>query len=364
MKKIAIAACVVLGSGLLAAGCGSDDGGGGGGDSSLDITWLYFGPEDDGGYNVAMRASQDAAAEATGVESRALYQIPFTARATQAAEQAAAAGSNVIVDTIGLGELFSQDFCAQNEEVTCITTADPSKLPPNARNYWIQDWDFNYVAGVAAGLMTKSDTVGFIGAFEIPIIVQAANSYQMGCRSVNPDCETRVIISGEYFNPPKNNQAVDTLIDSGADVIRNWVDDPGFCQVAQRRGVYAVGEFYDFHEACPDSIITSTEWSFTEYFTEQYEAIEDGTFEPGGSDLVPVGFGDDVPHLATWGDFVPDDVRQQVEQVYQDIVDGKEVIVGPISDQDGKLRYKEGEVVPEDYIWTKWDWYVDGIISG
>lgn len=364
MKKVAIGAFVLIATAVLAAGCGSSDDSGGGGGDSLSVTWLYFGPEDDGGYNVAMKASQDVAAENAGVESNALYELPFNNRASQAAEQAIAAGSNVLVDTIGLGKLFSQDVCAKNPDITCLSTANPAKPPSNTRDYWIQDWNLNYVAGVAAGLMTKTDTVGFIGAFEIPIIVQAANAYQMGCKSVNPQCETRVIISGEYFDPPTNNQAVDTLIDSGADVIRNWVDDPGFCQVAQKRGVYAVGEFYDFHEACPDSIITSTEWSFNDYFTEQYEAIQDGTFEPGGHDLVPMGYGEDVPHLATWGDFVPEDVRTQVEDVYKRIVDGEDVIVGPIYDQDGNLRYKDGEKVPETYIWTKWNWFIQGIISG
>jgi basic membrane protein A len=365
--RACFAGAVVVVAALVGAGCGDSgssgsSGSGGAGGAEVKAHWLYTGPKDDGGYNVAMQISETAMGNIDGVETTATYEVPYSQRATQIAEQAVAQGSNVLVETLGLGALMT-DVCRQNPDIYCFPTSDAEKQPDNSRSWWPQDWDLNYTAGVAAGLTTQTNEIGLIGSFDIPLIRQAVNTYVLGCQSVNPGCQVRVVYTNTYFDPAKESEAARTLIDSGADVIRNWVDSPAFCQVAEDEGVWAVGEFADFIESCPDSAIVSTIWDLSDYFTQQIKAIQNGEFVGGKLDLIESGDGVGVPHLSAFGAFVSDDVQQQTEEVWAQIVDGEDLVVGPIYDQDGNLMFKEGEAVPHEFMLSKWKWYVQGVIA-
>jgi basic membrane protein A len=197
----------------------------------------------------------------------------------------------------------------------------------------------------------------------VPLLRQGANAYALGCQSVRPDCEVVTVYINAYFDPTKSNRASETLIDSGVDVLRNWMDDPGFCQTAQKRGVWAVGNFLDFNDVCPDSIVTSTLWDMTNYFVDWTKKIQNGEWEGGLSkpDFIQVSAKEGEPRLGKFGGFVKDDVKKKVEAVQQQMIDGKKFIVGPIKDTKGRVRIKDGEEVSEEFMYSKWDWYVEGI---
>jgi basic membrane protein A len=369
MKRFLRIAVVVAGCALVAGGCGGDDdsssssadkGGGGGGDSSVKASWIFTGPREDGGYNASILSSMEAIPEALpGAESEGIFGVPYSEKASKITEQAIANGANMVVETLGLYTLFT-DVCKKYPDVACFTAVDASEQGPNVISWWTPEWNLHYAAGVAAGLMTKTGQIGYVGSFEVPVIQAGANSYLLGCQSVRPDCKMRVVYINNYYDPPKATQATETLIDAGVDVMRNYVDDPGFCQVAAKRGVYAVGQFYDFNDVCAESNIMSTVFDFRDYFTEQAKKIDAGTWKGGTIDLVPLGTKETEPHLGPWNDFVPEKVQKQVEEVYAGIVAGDNPIVGPIYDQKGKLRIKDGEVPDTAWLMSKWKWYVKG----
>lgn len=364
---------------LVVAGCGSSSSGASTASSSatssaksnipgsskhLKVTWLYTGPAGDGGFNTSQEIIMHNMGKLPGVTVSGIYNIPYDQQASQIVRQAIANGSNVIVDTLGLASLLTT-VCQQAPQVSCFDSTDPAPQPSNTRSYWIHDWDLGYLAGMAAGLMTKTGTIGFIGAFKVPLIDQAVNTYALGCQAVKPNCRVRAVFLNSYFDPTAATQAAQTLIGSGVDVLRNWVDDPSFCQIAQKRGVYAVGEFLDFHTTCPKSIITSTIWDFSKYFASRVKEIQAGQFKGSGSspDLVPVSGVPGAPRLGAWGSFVPKAVQDKVEAVSKEIISGKKVITGPIRDQSGKVRFASGQIVPDLFMLSKWNWLVQGVIA-
>ena len=118
---------------LALAGCGSsssssspDNGGSGGsgGGKSIKAAWVWYGPKDDGGWNVANAAGQSAVAKALGssytqVESD---NVPYTDQAGQVFEQfVVATGAQVLVDTVGYGDIFT-NVCDAHPDVYCIPT--------------------------------------------------------------------------------------------------------------------------------------------------------------------------------------------------------------------------------------------------
>ncbi|MEA2640906.1 MAG: hypothetical protein QOF51_2300, partial [Chloroflexota bacterium] len=129
MKRVGI--CVLLVLPMLLAACGSDDGSGGGGSGGgaggggakdLQVTWTYYGPENDGAYNTANIVSAEAADQMPGVTVDQVFNIPYSQQASQIIKQAIAGGSNAVVDTAGLANLLT-DVCKQAPQVACLAAA-------------------------------------------------------------------------------------------------------------------------------------------------------------------------------------------------------------------------------------------------
>lgn len=364
LPRVAFITAVTLAAVAAAAGCGSDSDGGDGGEAELNISQLLYGPENDGGFNLSNTAPQEALADEFGDRVSINYtdNVPFAEEAAQITQRQIDQGAMAVVDTVGLADIFF-GVCEDNPDVHCIAYGAAGELPENTQGVWGKFWLKEYAAGELAGRLTKSDTVGFVSPFDIPFVRSIVNSFAMGCRNANPNCEVRVINVNEYFNPPKSSQAANSLVDAGADVLRGGIDDPSYCAVAEQRGVWAIPEFWDGTPQCPTEIATSTVWNWSDYMVEQAQEMLDGEWQPTGElELVP---GDQLYTLGPWGPNVPDDVKSETEASFEALV-SEEVnpFVGPISDNEGKVRVKEGEELPVLFFFNDWDWYVEGVVAG
>src|SRR6185369_8207504 len=90
-----------------------------------------------------------------------------------------------------------------------------------------------YMAGVIAGKMTKTNTLGVVGSIPIPEVVRNINSFTLGAQSVNPKVKTKVVWVGDWFNPPKETEAATSLINGGADVLMQNTDSPAVLKTAE-----------------------------------------------------------------------------------------------------------------------------------
>ena len=356
---------------LAAGGCGSsgsddsDSAKKGGGSKELKVGWVWYGPIQDTGWNVANHAGQEAAQEALGDSLTQLDadNVPYTDEATPVFEQfVTTQNANVLVDAVGYGEIFTK-VCDDHPDIYCIQTAPFTKLGKNTTGWFPKLWIIEYTAGVAAGLSTKDNTVGYVLGYKIPLITGAANAFTMGCRSANPRCEVRTVVTNDYYNPPKTAQAVSTLLDAGADVIRSYTDDQGYCKVVTDKGnALAIGEFWTNGEACGDSALVSTVWDFGRYYTDQFKAIQDGKFVSKQIEFLDPK---DSFKLQDWGPNVSDDVQSKVQQTLDDLASGaKNPFVGPIKDTKGNVRVPDGEKLTDEFLYGGWKWYVEGIKAG
>ncbi|MFN8161746.1 MAG: BMP family ABC transporter substrate-binding protein [Solirubrobacterales bacterium] len=355
---------------LLFAGCGTSGtstsgGGGGGGVKDIKSAWVWYGPIDDGGWNVANQAGQKAAEDALGnsLQVENSDNVPYTDAAGQVFEQyITTSGSNVLVDTVGLADIFTS-VCNQHPDVYCIQTAPTTKLGKNTTGWFPKLWMIEYTAGVAAGLETKDNTVGYVLGYHIPLIIGAANAFTMGCKSVNAQCKVRIVVTNDYFNPPKTASAVSTLLDSNADVVRSYTDDQGYCQaVKDHPGALAIGEFWTNGDQCGDSALVSTVWDFEDYYTKEMKAIQSGDFVSSQLEWLDpkTSFS-----LRDWGPKVSKGVQDKIQQTLDDLASGKlNPFVGPIKDTSGAVRVPPGKKLSNNFLYSGWKWYVDGIVSG
>ncbi|MCX6047205.1 MAG: BMP family ABC transporter substrate-binding protein, partial [Chloroflexi bacterium] len=116
------------------------------------------------------------------------------------------------------------------------------KLAENLGTYWGNNFESMYLAGIAAGKVTKSNKLGFITAFPIPNVLASVNAFELGAQSVNPAVETTLVINGSWVDPTKEAAATNALADAGVDVVTMIVDSPiTVVQTAEKRGIYAIG---------------------------------------------------------------------------------------------------------------------------
>ena len=234
------------------------------------------------------------------------------------------------------------------------------KLAANLGTYWAASDRLTYLMGVAAGKMTKTNKLGFIGGFPIPNIIASANAFQLGARSVNPNVQTFVIFDGTWLDPAKEAASTNTLGDQGVDVVTMIVDSPiTIVQTAEKRGMYSIGyHSVEVQKFAPKNWISGIGFTWGGFFTKVVKDVESGTWK---SQNFIGGIDSDMVTLAPWGPAVPNDVKQLADQKKQDFVQGTlQVFQGPIKDNQGTLRIKAGEVGDPSLINTM-DWFVEGV---
>jgi basic membrane protein A len=218
-----------------------------------------------------------------------------------------------------------------------------------------QGW---YLAGIVAGEMTESNMLGYVAPYPIPEVVRNMNAFALGARSVNPDAEVIPIWINAWFDPIKERDAAQALIDAGADVIARESDSTEPDKLAEQEGVYAIGYNAISADVAPNAVLTAPIWDWGVYYQQAVEEVMNGTWT---STPVWWGLKEGLLELAPFGPMVPDDVKALVEQEKQRIISGEfDVFAGPINDNTGELRVPEGETMTDEEK-LAFDWLVEGV---
>jgi basic membrane protein A and related proteins len=372
-RRLPGVAALALTATIALAACGStsskDTSGSAAGakQSTTKVAWLFFGPKSDGGYNVSQwQPAQATIRKRLGgrVDQVETDNIPYTEQLSQITEQYMASGAKLVIDTVSGGDLFT-DVCAKHPEVHCIESnplgpypAAAKALPDNVSGVYLEYWNPTYLLGMAAGMLTKTGTIGFVGAYNIPVQNASANAYLLGCQRVRPSCKLRRVNINNYYDPSKTAEATRSLINTGADVIHGWTDDPSFCEVAQQKHVRALGNFYDYRKLCPDAYAGGLTWTFgSTYYPDEVASELNGKWTGHRTYWAKLGQGAD---LAPWGKDVPQNVQDTVKKVYDEIRAGTNVFRGPLYDNKGRLQVKAGATLDGNYLYNKWKWALRG----
>jgi basic membrane protein A and related proteins len=376
---LAVVCSLLAALALGACGGDDDDGGGGGGNSSgggggepVKVAVVFPFQAEGDLYNEVHAEALEKAVQNVGadkIELKIVYGVPYTDRMTRTVEQLFQQGNDVVIDGLAAGELFT-NACKKVPDGICIgyyAYSDPAKAgAPNVQAYYVDDAPMYYAEGVAAGLLTKSETVGFVSAFRLPFNTALLNSFALGCQSVKPNCRVRNVYVNSFYDPPKSTEATNSLIDAGADVINHFMDDITPATQAQKRGAMAFGAYKDFQDKAPEAWITGVLWApaLEKDYTQMFQELADGSFKPNG----PVVFGSDQPpdmELAPFGKNVPKDVQDKTLKVLEAVKNGENPFVGPIKDASGKVRIPEGEEIDlrGSFIYGEWNWAVEGVVG-
>lgn len=247
------------------------------------------------------------------------------------------------------------------KDVDFLVAAGSKYKEPNVESYFPQRCPVLYLLGQIAGQLTKSNIIGMVGSIYCPHPMQENNAWIMGARSVNPDCVERLIYVGTFYDPAAERDAALSLIDAGADVICQATNSPAHVQAAEELGVYAMSVWENMKQYGPNAYVTGETLHWEKYYIETLKAIKDENWVPS---LCSPGLEKGVSSIITpFGSMVTDEMIAKYEETRAKLIeDPMSIWEGPIYDNDGKLRVKEGERLSEEDL-NIIDWHVEGIIT-
>ncbi|HEX7889560.1 MAG TPA: BMP family ABC transporter substrate-binding protein [Ramlibacter sp.] len=213
----------------------------------------------------------------------------------------------------------------------------------NARYY-----EGRYLAGIAAGRMTKSHVAGYVAGFPIPEVLQGINAFTLGMRSVNPKAQVKVVWLNAWFDPGKERDAAMTLMDQGADVLSFHTASTAVMAAAQERGKLAVAYHSDMRKVAPDAQIVAVTHQWGEYYSRRTQRVLEGGWKPGN---VWGGVKEGMIRVGYFGSKVPQAVQDEVLARQKDIAAGKlKPFAGPIADNEGKAVAAKGQALTDEQI--------------
>lgn len=325
------------------------------------IGFIYVFASEDFGYNMSMDLGRLYVEEnLEGVETTAFESVPETAEVERVMERLIRSGHGIIFAT-SYGYLdYAIDVGARFPEVS-ILHAGGLRTSDNVGTYWADSDEGMYLAGVAAGHMSESGNLGFVGAFQIPQLFRTINAFTRGAQSVNPDATTTVVWTGGWWEPQREADATRAFAAQGIDVIASQVDSPiTIAETARELGVMVVGKDVDISERAGDIWLTGVSWNWGPMMRDLVEEIQAGTWEPSHvrGDL---STGHVV--LDPFGPRVPQDLADAVLSLRDEILDGAfDIWAGPIVNQAGDVIVAEGETLGMEAVETM-DFLVQGVIG-
>jgi basic membrane protein A len=179
-----------------------------------------------------------------------------------------------------------------------------------------------YLAGAVAGYSTKTNKVGAVGGMTFPIIVRGIEAFAAGAKAVNPNVEATTTYIGTLDDIAKGKEAALALISTDVDVVFHIADAAGVgvIQACQEKGVYAIGFGADQNSLAPETVLTTFSVSYSALMVGAVRRIEEGKFV---GEVQQYGLADGAVSLAPYHGLVPDDIAAKIDQMRQDIIDGK-----------------------------------------
>ena len=325
----------------------------------LKVAFAYVGPVGDGGWTYAHDRARAAVQDEFGDKIVTSYveNVPESADAERVIRDMASQGNSLIFGTtFGYMEpmlKLSPDFAdVKFEHATGYKTAG------NMRTYDSRTYQGAYMAGVIAGAMTKSNTLGVVGSIPIPEVIRNINSFTMGAQSVNPAVTTKVVWVGEWFNPPKETEAAQSLINGGADVLMQNTDSSAVLQTAEKNGKRAFGWDSDMTAYAPKAHLGSAIIDWAPYYRKAVKEALDGTWTTGTSWW---GVKEGAIDMVSVAEDVPADIKAKVDGIRAGFKDGSFAVwTGPIVDNTGKEQIAAG-VTADDGFLGGIKFYVKGV---
>ena len=326
----------------------------------LKIAFAYVGPVGDGGWTFAHDNGRKALEAEFGdkIATSFVENVPESADAERVLRDMTGQGNKLIFGTT-FGYMEPMLKVAADNAGIKFEHATGYKQADNMRTYDSRTYEGAYMAGVIAGAMTKTNTLGVVGSIPIPEVVRNINAFTLGAQSSNPKVKTKVVWVNGWFDPPKETEAATSLINGGADVLFQNTDSPAVLKTAEAKGKRAFGWDSDMTAYGPKAHLASAVINWGPYYIKATKEAMDGSWKGGTAAWWGVKEG--AIDIVSIAEDVPAETKAKVEEVKKGLADGSFAIwKGPITDNTGKVQVAK-DTVADDKFLGGLNFYVKGV---
>ncbi|HEY9278484.1 MAG TPA: BMP family ABC transporter substrate-binding protein [Eoetvoesiella sp.] len=327
-------------------------------DEPLKVGYVYVSPIGEAGWTWQQDIGRKEMEKNLGdkVKTQYVENVPESADAERVIRDLAQQG-NKLIFTTSFGYMNPTLKVAKQFPDIKFVHSTGYKTAPNVATTNARFYEARYLAGILAGKVTKSNVIGYVGAFPIPEVLQGINGFTRGLRSVNPNAEVRVIWVNSWFDPGKERDAALALLGQGADIVTHHTDSTATVQVAEEQGKYAVAYHSDMKQFGPKAQLAAVTHHWGNYFTKEAQDVIGGSWK---SDSTWGGIKAGMVALESFGPAVPEEVKQLVLARQAQIVAGTLTpFDAPMKDNTGKVILEKGSL--DDVGLNKMNYYVEGV---
>ena len=334
----------------------------------LTVGVIYVGPRDDYGYNQAHAQAAAELKKLPGIKLVEEENVPETA-----AVQKTMTG---MIAQDGAKLLFPTSFGYFDPHILAVAPKNPDvrfshcgglwaegKHPKNVGSFFGYIDECQYLNGVIAGHMTKSNKIAFVAAKPIPQVLRNINAFTMGARSVKPGITCSVIFTGDWSMAVKEAEATNSLADQGCDVFTMHVDGPKVVvETASKRGKMVCGYHASQAKLAPNAYLTGAEWNWLTAYKTAIEAAQSGKPHPN---FLRGGLKEGYVKTSAYGPMVSDAAKKNAEDIKAKMLAGSfDIFQGGLKDNKGVVVIPAGKALKQtDLELEKMNYLVEGVVG-
>jgi basic membrane protein A len=333
--------------------------------AGITIGMVYVGPKDDFGWNQAHAVGAKALKSISGVTVVEEENVPETDAVMKTMESMIQIDGAKLLFPTSFG-YFDPFMIQAAKKYPAVEFRHPTSLwskdkhPGNLGGYFCYLDQGHYVNGVAAGLSTKSNKIGFIAAKPIALVLRNVNAFAIGVKKVNPAAVVQLVITGDWALPVREAEACNALMDAGCDVIGCHVDSPKVViETAEKRGVKTCGHNADQSALAPKGFITGAELKWATVYTAYAGMIAKGEKLPNANEG---GYDKDMVQSTKFGAGASEAAKAAATKAMAEVKAGAPIFVGPLKDNTGKVVAEKTLGLYDPALWGT-NYLVEGVVG-
>ena len=230
----------------------------------------------------------------------------------------------------------------------------------NMTSYFGRMYQARYLAGVIAGMQTKTNSIGYVAAMPNNEVNRGINAFTLGVRSVNPDATVYVSWTNSWDDEKTETACTEKLInDKNADIVTYHQNRHGVAATADKLGVYSIG-YNQTAEGLSDKYLTAAVWDWKSLY---YQIIRECV--QGKANSVKqrwLGLDSGAVGLSDLSSSIDEGTVKAYEKAKAELLTIDNIFADEIYDNNGTKRCNEGEKISDETLLTAMDWYVDGVV--
>ncbi len=314
----------------------------------LKVGMVLIGSQDDGFSGAHYNGLEGMKAELGLKDEQVLYKfnVPENAECDAALRELVDAGCQIIFGNSWGFMNFMEEVAEEYPEVIFSHCSGYKNNEVNFNNYFGRIYQARYLAGIAAGMKTETDKIGYVAAWADNAEVNGGiNAFALGVQSVNPDAVVFVKYISSWFDPTLEKQTAVALLSLDCDVIAQHVDTSMPQVAAQEAGKFGCGYNTDMTPAAPDAHLTAPIWHWSSVYTAQVKDVINGTWLPVNYFL---GLKEGMVDISPLSKNVAEGTAEKVEEARARLLSGEwDVFTGPVYSNTGELVIAEGATLAD-----------------